>query len=65
MVANEWLVFWGPPDGPDGSWFNSTLEFNAKKFVCNPSPNGICDSINSRGVSPLYQPGDWGHLLAL
>lgn len=60
MVANDWLVFWGPPDGADGAWFNSTPDSNAEKFKCNPKPEGICDTIDSRGVPPLCQPGDWG-----
>ncbi|KAI4237014.1 MAG: hypothetical protein LQ352_007963, partial [Teloschistes flavicans] len=68
MAANEWTVFWGPPDDatptaadPSGTWFNSTLASNARRFICNTAPrDGICDLIDSRGVIPLCQPEDWG-----
>ncbi|KAL8813088.1 MAG: hypothetical protein Q9200_000555 [Gallowayella weberi] len=60
MSANEWLAYWGPPDNTDdGSWSNSTASSNAKKFVCNLKSNGICDTIDSRGVPRLCQPEDW------
>ncbi|KAL8807585.1 MAG: hypothetical protein Q9182_000569 [Xanthomendoza sp. 2 TL-2023] len=69
MAANEWLAYWGPPDTGTGtgtgtdanasSWFNSTAESNAQKFVCNLKANGVCDTIDSRGVAPLCQPEDW------
>ncbi|KAI4200312.1 MAG: hypothetical protein LQ350_004060 [Teloschistes chrysophthalmus] len=63
MAANEWTVFIGPPDDPiTNTWFNSTLASNAEKFVCNVAnpEQGICDTIDSRGVIPLCQPEDWG-----
>ncbi|KAL8689217.1 MAG: hypothetical protein Q9218_005069 [Villophora microphyllina] len=61
MSANDWWVYWGPPDAANGTWFNSTLESNAQRFVCNTTPKGgICDTIDSRGVVPLCQPEHWG-----
>ncbi|CAL8579582.1 hypothetical protein XPA_005319 [Xanthoria parietina] len=61
MTANDWWVFYGPPDDADGTWTNSTTESNGKKYVCNTTPeDNICDTINSRGIPPLCQPEDWG-----
>ncbi|KAI4261005.1 MAG: hypothetical protein L6R42_003786 [Xanthoria sp. 1 TBL-2021] len=52
MTANDWWVCYGPPDNADGTWFNSTTESNAKKYVCNTTPeDDICDTIDSRGIS--------------
>lgn len=61
MTANDWWVYYGPPDNTDGTWSNSTTESNAKKYVCNTTPeDDICDTIDSRGIPPLCQPEDWG-----
>lgn len=62
MAANDWTVFTGPPDNVEtNEWFNSTLASNAERFVCNvaKAEEGICDTIDSRGVVPLCQPEDW------
>ncbi|KAL8847632.1 MAG: hypothetical protein Q9221_007320 [Calogaya cf. arnoldii] len=59
MTANDWWVYYGPPDNDDGTWSNSTTESNSKKYVCNVTPeDDICDLIDSHGVPPLCQPED-------
>ncbi|KAL8647084.1 MAG: hypothetical protein Q9226_006581 [Calogaya cf. arnoldii] len=60
MTANDWWVYYSPPDNADGTWSNSTTESNSKKYVCNVTPeDDICDLIDSHGVPPLCQPEDW------
>ncbi|KAL8976881.1 MAG: hypothetical protein Q9205_007208 [Flavoplaca limonia] len=60
MSANDWWVYYGPPDNADGTWSNSTMESNAERYVCNTTPkDNICDLIDSHGVPPMCQPEDW------
>ncbi|KAI4267917.1 MAG: hypothetical protein LQ337_008127, partial [Flavoplaca oasis] len=63
MSANDWWVYYGPPGNTDGTWSDSTLESNAKRYVCNMTPeDNVCDTIDLHGVPPMCQPEDWGIL---
>lgn len=58
MAANDWQVFTGPPYISGGP-FNSTLDSQHFNFQCNIKPNGVCDTLESKGVAPLCQPEAW------
>ena len=58
MAANDWQAMYGPPYNNSGA-FNSKPEAQAKNFVCNLKPSGVCDLIDSKGVAPLCQPENW------
>ncbi|KAI4282108.1 MAG: hypothetical protein L6R38_003192 [Xanthoria sp. 2 TBL-2021] len=51
-AANDWQVFTGPPYNSSGP-VNSTLDSQHLKFQCNIKSNGVCDTLDSKGVAPL------------